>query len=162
VVGVLLVLALTTLYKLALPRKLPWLRGVPGAVLAMVFFLLASVGLRIYLIAIGRTGYTYGALAAPIAFLLFTFFIGLAIVIGAHFNSAIQEMWPARMTKRQRRRWRHLEMDRAAERRRRTEQHTANKPAEDTRTEQPEPDPQQPHPEPADQHQKGSPSWGNP
>ena len=116
VVGILLVLALTTLYKVALPRKLPWLRGVPGAVLAMVFFLLASVGLRIYLLAIGRTGYTYGALAAPIAFLLFTFFIGLAIVIGAHFNSAIQEMWPAKMTARQRRRWRRLEMDRAAER----------------------------------------------
>jgi membrane protein len=121
VVGVLLVLALTTLYKVALPRKLPWLRGVPGAVLAMVVFLLASIGIRIYLIAIGRTGYTYGALAAPIAFLLFTFFIGIAIVIGAHFNSAIQEIWPARMTPRQRRRWRRLEMDKAAERLRTTD-----------------------------------------
>ncbi|HEY3747654.1 MAG TPA: YihY/virulence factor BrkB family protein [Pseudonocardiaceae bacterium] len=109
VVGVLLVIALATLYKVALPRKLPWHRGLPGAVLAMGVFLLASVGIRIYLIAIGRTGYTYGALAAPIAFLLFTFFIGLAIVIGAHFNSAIQEMWPAKMTSRQRR-WRRLEM----------------------------------------------------
>jgi membrane protein len=109
VVAVLLVIALATLYKLALPRKLPWHRGLPGAALAMVFFLLASIGIRIYLIAIGRTGYTYGALAAPIAFLLFTFFIGLAIVIGAHFNSAIQEMWPAKMTSRQRR-WRRLEM----------------------------------------------------
>jgi membrane protein len=91
---------------------------VPGAVLAMVFFLLASIGIRLYLIAIGRTGYTYGALAAPIAFLLFTFFIGLAIVIGAHFNSAIQEMWPAKMTHRQRRRWRRLTIVRALERRR--------------------------------------------
>jgi membrane protein len=109
VVGVLLVIALCTLYKVALPRKLPWYRGLPGAGLAMAVFLLASVGIRIYLIAIGRTGYTYGALAAPIAFLLFTFFIGLAIVIGAHFNSAIQEMWPAKMTSRQRR-WRRLEM----------------------------------------------------
>jgi membrane protein len=116
VVAVLLVIALCTLYKVALPRKLPWYRGLPGAVLAMVFFMLASIGIRIYLIAIGRTGYTYGALAAPIAFLLFTFFIGLAIVIGAHFNSAIQEMWPTRMTHRQRRRWRRLEMERATER----------------------------------------------
>jgi membrane protein len=115
VVAVLLVLALATLYKLALPHKLPWHRGVPGAVLAMVFFLVASIGLRIYLTLIGRTGYTYGALAAPIAFLLFTFFIGLAIVIGAHFNSAIQEMWPARKTRRQRRKWRRLEMVRRAE-----------------------------------------------
>ncbi|HEX5114000.1 MAG TPA: YihY/virulence factor BrkB family protein [Pseudonocardiaceae bacterium] len=107
VVAVLLMIALATLYKLALPRKLPWYRGLPGAALAMAVFLLASVGIRVYLLAIGRTGYTYGALAAPIAFLLFTFFIGLAIVIGAHFNSAIQEMWPAKFTHR--RRWRKLE-----------------------------------------------------
>ncbi|MGH3623081.1 MAG: YihY/virulence factor BrkB family protein, partial [Sciscionella sp.] len=78
VVGLLLVIALATLYKVALPRKLPWHRGLPGAALAMVIFLLASVGLRIYISWITSTGYTYGALAAPIAFLLFTFFIGLA------------------------------------------------------------------------------------
>ncbi|HEX3647357.1 MAG TPA: YhjD/YihY/BrkB family envelope integrity protein, partial [Pseudonocardiaceae bacterium] len=108
VVAVLLMTALATLYKVALPRKLPWHRGLPGAALAMAVFLLASIGIRIYLLAIGRTGYTYGALAAPIAFLLFTFFIGLAIVIGAHFNSAIQEMWPAKFT-HARRRWRRLE-----------------------------------------------------
>jgi membrane protein len=109
VVAILLVIALCTLYKVALPRKPPWHRGLPGAVLAMVVFLLASVGLRIYLLAIGRTGYTYGALAAPIAFLLLTFFIGLAIVIGAHFNSAIQEMWPAPLTDR--RHWRRLDSE---------------------------------------------------
>ena len=113
-IGVMLVLALATLYKLALPRKLPWHRGLPGAGLAMVVFLLASIGLRLYISWITTTGYTYGALATPIAFLLFTFFIGLAIVIGAYFNAAIQEMWPARMTRRQRRRWRRLEMTRAA------------------------------------------------
>src|ERR1044071_1624406 len=88
--------------------------GLPGAGLAMVVFLLASIGLRLYISWITTTGYTYGALATPIAFLLFTFFIGLAIVIGAYFNAAIQELWPARMTRRQRRRWRRLEMDRAS------------------------------------------------
>jgi membrane protein len=118
ITGLLLVLALCTLYKLALPRKLPWHRGLPGAALAMAAFLLSSIGLRYYIAWITSTGYTYGALATPIAFLLFTFLIGLAIVIGAHFNSAIQEMWPARMTRRQRRNWRRLEMIRHAERHR--------------------------------------------
>jgi membrane protein len=113
-IAVILVLALATLYKLALPRKLPWHRGLPGAMLAMIVFLLSSIGLRLYISWITTTGYTYGALATPIAFLLFAFFIGLAIVIGAYFNAAIQEMWPARMTKRQRRRWRRLEMNKAA------------------------------------------------
>jgi len=115
-IAVLLVLALTSLYKLSLPRKLPWHRLVPGAVLAMAVFLLSSIGLRLYIRWITTTGYTYGALATPIAFLLFAYFIGLAITIGAYFNSAIQDMWPARMTRRQRRRWRRLEMERAAER----------------------------------------------
>lgn len=116
VVAVLLVIALTTLYKVTLPRKLPWHRGLPGAALAMLVFLLASVGLRVYISWITSTGYTYGALAAPIAFLLFTFFIGLAIVIGAYFNSAIEEMWPAPKSGRQQRKWRRLEMARTAER----------------------------------------------
>jgi membrane protein len=114
-IGVLSVLALATLYKLALPRKLPWHRGLPGAILAMALFLLSSIGLRLYIGWITTTGYTYGALATPIAFLLFAFFIGLAVVFGAYFNAAIQEMYPARMTRRQRRRWRRLEMEHAAE-----------------------------------------------
>ena len=116
VLGVVLVLALATLYKLALPRRLPWHRGLPGAVFAMVIFLLSSIGLRIYLTWITSTGYTYGALATPIAWLLFTYFIGMAVVGGAYFNSAIQELWPAKMTRRQRRKWRRLEMERAGER----------------------------------------------
>ncbi|MGQ0838744.1 YihY/virulence factor BrkB family protein [Actinokineospora sp.] len=115
IIGLLIVLALATLYKLALPRKLPWHRGLPGAILAMAFFLLSSIALRLYIGWITTTGYTYGALATPIAFLLFAFFIGLAVVIGAYFNAAIQDMWPARMTSRERRRWRRLEMERAAE-----------------------------------------------
>ena len=51
--------------------------------------------MRIYLTWITSTGYTYGALATPIAFLLFAFFLGFAIMMGAELNAAIQEEWPA-------------------------------------------------------------------
>jgi membrane protein len=115
-VGVLLVLALTTLYKLALPHKLPWHRLLPGALLAMVAFLTTSAGLRFYIGWVTSTGYTYGALATPIAFLLFAFFIGLAIILGAQLNHAIEEAWPAHMTHREGRRWGRLAMERAARR----------------------------------------------
>ncbi|WP_016699380.1 YihY/virulence factor BrkB family protein [Actinoalloteichus spitiensis] len=115
VTGVLLVIALAMFYKVALPHKLPWHRGLPGALLAMAVFLVSSAGLRWYITWVTGTGYTYGALATPIAFLLFAFFIGFAIVLGAHFNAAIQEMWPAKMTHRERRRWRRLGMERVAE-----------------------------------------------
>ncbi|QUH01311.1 YihY/virulence factor BrkB family protein [Saccharopolyspora erythraea] len=114
--GVLLVLALATLYKVSLPRKLPWHRGLPGALLAMLVFLCSSIGMRLYIAWVTGTGYTYGALATPIAFLLFAFFIGMAIIIGAQFNNAIEEMWPAKMTRKERRRWRRLEMRRMAQR----------------------------------------------
>ena len=63
--------------------------------LAAVVFLIATLGLRFYLTWITETGYTYGALATPIAFLLFAFFLGFAIMIGAELNAAIQEEWPA-------------------------------------------------------------------
>jgi membrane protein len=115
--GIALVLALATLYKVALPRKLPWHRGVPGALVAMLVFLCSSIGLRLYITWVTSTGYTYGALATPIAFLLFAFFIALAIIIGAEFNNAIQEMWPAQMTRKERLRWRRLDLVRIAQRR---------------------------------------------
>ncbi|MGU3294414.1 YihY/virulence factor BrkB family protein [Williamsia sp. M5A3_1d] len=93
-VAILLILGLTTLYRVSLPKPLPWHRLVGGAVLAGVVFWFASAGLRIYLGSITKTGYSYGALATPIAFLLFTFFLGFAIVIGAQFNAAVQATWP--------------------------------------------------------------------
>lgn len=93
---VVIVLGLTTLYKAALPRSLPWRRLLPGALLAMAVFAISATGLRIYIAAITSTGYTYGALATPIAFLLFAFLIGFAIVLGAQLNNAIQEIWPVR------------------------------------------------------------------
>ncbi|WP_239004098.1 YihY/virulence factor BrkB family protein [Nocardia panacis] len=97
-VGLLLIVGLTTLYKLALHRSLPWHRLFWGALVAGVFFMAASEGLRRYLAWITKTGVSYGALATPIAFLLFTFFLGFAVILGAEFNASVQELWPARAT----------------------------------------------------------------
>ncbi len=98
-VGLVLIVGLTTLYKAALHKSLPWHRLLGGALLAGVFFMMASAGLRRYLGWIAETGATYGALATPIAFLLFTFFLGFAVILGAEFNATIQEFWPARATR---------------------------------------------------------------
>jgi membrane protein len=95
-----LVLALTTLYKIALPFKIPWWRALPGALLAAVVFLVGATGLRSYLDWITSTGYTYGALAAPIAFLLGMYFIALAVILGAHLNAAVQAVWPVTLRRR--------------------------------------------------------------
>jgi membrane protein len=93
-----LLLAVLILYRVALPDPLPTHRLLLGSVLATVVFLVATFGLRFYLSWITATGYTYGALATPIAFLLFAFFLGFAIMMGAELNAAIQEEWPAPAT----------------------------------------------------------------
>ena len=93
--AIVLVIVVTVLYRVSLPKPLPTHRLVWGALLATAFFLVATAALRVYLRYITQTGYTYGALAAPIAFLLFAFFLGFAIMIGAELNAAIEEEWPA-------------------------------------------------------------------
>jgi membrane protein len=92
------VMAVTFLYRVSLPRPLPSHRLLLGSVLAAAVFLVTTVGLRVYLTSITATGYTYGALATPIAFLLFAFFLGFAIMLGAELNAAVQEEWPAPVT----------------------------------------------------------------
>lgn len=93
-----LLVAVTVLYRVSLPEPLPSHRLVMGAVLATTVFVVATLGLRVYLRYITSTGYTYGALATPIAFLLFAFLLGFAIMLGAELNAAVQEEWPADST----------------------------------------------------------------
>ena len=106
VIGLLLLL-LTTLYKLAPQHKHAWKRGLPGALLAAVFFLIASAGLRLYLSYVYSHGLTYGALATPITFLLFYYFAAMAIIIGAQFNNALLEYYPPRLSPRRSRKLSH-------------------------------------------------------
>ena len=94
-VCVLIVVLLAGLYHVALPRRLPWRRHVPGAIFAMVVFVLGAWGLRIYVTYFFATTVPYAALAAPIAALLFFFLLGLSVLLGAELNAAIQARWPA-------------------------------------------------------------------
>ncbi|HEY9475606.1 MAG TPA: YihY/virulence factor BrkB family protein [Mycobacteriales bacterium] len=102
--GGLLLVGLTSFYHLALPRRLPWHRGLPGAMFAMVIFLLGSAGLRDYVGFVVSRAFIYRALAAPIAALLFLFLLALAVLLGAELNATIEQMWPSRPTRHQRRR----------------------------------------------------------
>jgi len=93
-VVVLLLLGLTTLYHLAPPRRLPWHRGVPGAMVAILIFLAGSAALRGYINFILDHNHAYGTLAAPIAALLFFFVLALGVLYGAEFNAAIEQLAP--------------------------------------------------------------------
>lgn len=113
----LLLIGLTTLYHLAPPRRLPWHRGAPGALAAIVIFLAGSTALRGYISFILDHNHAYGTLAAPIAALLFFYLLALGVLFGAEFNAAIEHRSPS-PAKRPRvlhdRAWRHLDRDGSA------------------------------------------------
>jgi membrane protein len=99
-----LVLALTSFYHVVLPHRLPWRRHLPGTLLAVAFFLVAALLLRAYVADILTTALPYGALAAPIGALLFCFFFGMAVLLGAELNATVQARWPAPLRRHDRRR----------------------------------------------------------
>ncbi len=104
-----LVLLLATFYKVAPKHKHPWRRGIPGALLATGVFIIASLGLRLYVSYVYTHGLTYGALATPITFLLFYYMMALAIIMGAQFNNATLEYYPPRVSQREMRKWQRFE-----------------------------------------------------
>jgi membrane protein len=111
VLSLILLAGLITFYHLAPPKRLPWHRGVPGALLAAAVFSLGGSVLRAYIGFIVGHGLSYGALAAPIAALLFFYVLALAVLLGAELNATIEQLWPSRpkgLTRRQRRRGRAL------------------------------------------------------
>jgi membrane protein len=98
-----LVLALTSFYHVVLPRRLPWHRHLPGTVLAVAFYVVTALATRAYVADILTTTLPYGALATPIAVLLFCFFFGMSVLLGAELNATVQSRWPAPLRRHQRR-----------------------------------------------------------
>ena len=90
-----IVVALATLYHLGVPWKTPWRRDVPGAVLAMAIWLLASAALRAYLAFLLSNGGLYQRLALPIAVVLWLYITAVAVLLGAEFNASIEKLWPS-------------------------------------------------------------------
>ncbi|GAA3676531.1 hypothetical protein GCM10022376_14890 [Yimella lutea] len=93
-VGGLTILGFATLFYLATPIKTPWVRDLPGAVLTLVIWVLSAMALRFLLGAsVGGTS-IYGPLAAAIVVLIFLYFLGIAVLIGAALNAATMKLWP--------------------------------------------------------------------
>lgn len=94
VVTILTLASLTSLYHVATPRKSPWLRDLPGALLTLAIWVLASFVVR-GLIANSLGGSSiYGPLSAPIVLLIWLYFLAIAILIGAGLNGAVRHLYP--------------------------------------------------------------------
>lgn len=97
-VGGLTILGLATLYYIAVPQRSSWVRDLPGAALTLVIWVVASYILRLVLgTSVGGTS-IYGPLAAAIVVLIWLYFLGIGVLIGAAVNAASHHLWPPTAT----------------------------------------------------------------
>lgn len=89
---------LATLYHLAVPVRTNWWRALPGSILAMICWLVGSIGLRWYVGLVVRASSAYSSLSATIAVLLFLYVTALAVLLGAEVNAEIDRLWPSPTT----------------------------------------------------------------
>ena len=91
VLALVVLTALAVLYRYAPDRANPRWRWVSwGAVVALVVWLLGSVGFSWYVDNFGKYNQTYGALASVIVLLLWLFLSSFAVLLGAEFDAEIE------------------------------------------------------------------------
>ncbi len=94
--AILSIVSLTSLYHISCPVRTPWRRDLPGAGLTVLIWVAGSYVVRwIITISVGGAS-IYGPLAAPIVLMIWLYVLAIAVLIGAAFNAAIEEIWPRR------------------------------------------------------------------
>lgn len=86
---------LTTLYYVATPRRTRWRRDMPGAVFTTVFWFAIAYFARIWAESLLQGPSVYGPLSAPIIVMVWLYFMGFAVLVGAALNAAIHRLWPS-------------------------------------------------------------------
>lgn len=90
----LVVVGLATLYHVGVPWWTPWRRDLPGALLAMLLWLVAAAALRAYIAVTFSGDAVYGQFGVPIAVVLWLYVSSIAVLLGAELNAEIEKMWP--------------------------------------------------------------------
>ncbi|WP_424530638.1 YihY/virulence factor BrkB family protein [Sphaerisporangium viridialbum] len=88
------VIVLTLLYHVSVAVRTRWWREMPGALLALLIWIVCAAVLREVLAAWFTPLSIYGSLAAPIAVLLWLYITALAVLIGATLNAEFDRLWP--------------------------------------------------------------------
>lgn len=91
VLALIIMFMLALLYYSAPNAKLPGFKWItPGSVLAVVVWVLASVGFAFFVANFGSYNKTYGALAGVIVALVWLWITNLAILLGAELNAEVE------------------------------------------------------------------------
>ena len=82
---------LAVLYRFAADRDLPrWNWASPGAIVATIIWLAASIGFAIYTANFGKYNETYGALGAIVVVMLWLYIGTYAVIAGAELNGELE------------------------------------------------------------------------
>jgi len=92
VVSILILLAIDLIYYFAPNIKHRWQWFTPGAVFAVVCWLLISFGFRHYVSRFGNYNATYGALGGVMVLMLWFYLTGIAILIGGEINALAKKV----------------------------------------------------------------------
>jgi membrane protein len=88
---VLVSLMLAILYYAAPNVRQPGFRWItPGSILAVIVWIVASVGFALYVAAFGSYNKTYGSLAGVIVFLVWLWLTNVAVLLGAELNAELE------------------------------------------------------------------------
>jgi len=89
VVFVVMVLWAATVLHLGPDHATPLRWDLPGAVLSAVGWVLASVGLRVYLDVAGETNQVLGTLGGSLIVILWLYLLGVALLVGGELNAVL-------------------------------------------------------------------------
>ena len=94
IVFTLVATAIGLIYYFAPDAEQDWIWITPGSVIATLLWVVASLGLKLYIGYVGHYNETYGTLGAFIVLLTWFYLSGLAILIGAEVNAEIEHASP--------------------------------------------------------------------
>jgi membrane protein len=95
IVLVILLLGLACLYWAGPNVDAPFRWLTPGAVLAVVLWMVATLGLGVYFKYAGSYATTYGVLGGVLAFVFWMFLTSFVILLGGELNAVLMEMSPS-------------------------------------------------------------------
>lgn len=94
VVFALVATGIGVLYYFAPDAEQNWAWISPGAVLATLLWILISLGFKFYVARFGNYNETYGAIGGVMVLMLWLYFSGVAVLMGAELNAEIEHASP--------------------------------------------------------------------
>jgi membrane protein len=100
VLGLIVILALSLLYRWAPDRDAArWRWVTPGAVVATVVWVVASIGFSLYTANFGNYNETYGTLGAIVVVMLWLYITAYVVILGAEINCELERQTLADTTR---------------------------------------------------------------